>query len=463
MGLQSGFGYVEITDPTNPQIIATIPGPSSIWHDVKVIGQYAYGVSEGGAGIQVMDLSQIDSGVVTLVRNQQSGGHSRTHNIVSNEEAGSLWLVGANVGNGGLVGLNLSDPEAPTLQGGWTDMYVHDAQVVTWNEGPFAGREIAFCASGFDSGFTATGLRIVDVTNRNNPVVIGELFYPSAGYSHQVWLSDDRTTLYLNDELDEQNGQVNVTTTRIIDVTDLTNPTFRGTHTTGLQAADHNLYTVDEFVFQANYRSGLRVFNAADPLNPVEVAFFDSFPNSNSSQFNGAWSSYPFFDSGTVIMSDIERGLFVLRVDAIEDERVRIRPAGDRPETIDPAGGQTVRALVEGVNVSIDAGTVRLVVDDADGTQSVIGTPIGGGVYEFTFPVVSCATPVSYSFAADATTGQTGVLPVNASVAPYTADVVSGVAVEIADDFETDQGWSVSGSISDASAGRWERGTPVGG
>ena len=29
--------------------------------------------------------------------------------------------------------------------------------------------------------------------------------------------------------------------------------------------------------------------------------------------FNGAWSVYPFFESGTVILSGIEQGLFVLR------------------------------------------------------------------------------------------------------------------------------------------------------
>lgn len=30
-------------------------------------------------------------------------------------------------------------------------------------------------------------------------------------------------------------------------------------------------------------------------------------------EFNGAWSVYPFFDSGTVIVSGIEQGLFVLK------------------------------------------------------------------------------------------------------------------------------------------------------
>jgi hypothetical protein len=139
MGLERGFGFVEITVPTNPVIIETISGPQSDWHDVKVIGEYAYGVSEGGAGIQVMDLSQIDSGTVTLVRNWQANGHSTTHNIVSNPERGTLFICGANIGNGGLIRCDLSDPTRPTPFAGWTEMYVHDAQVVTWEGGPSTG------------------------------------------------------------------------------------------------------------------------------------------------------------------------------------------------------------------------------------------------------------------------------------------------------------------------------------
>ena len=169
--------------------------------------------------------------------------------------------MGANIGNGGLVHLNLSDPTRPVPAGGWTQMYVHDAQVVTWQGGALDGRKIAFLASGLDGGFTQTGLRVVDVTNPSNTQTLATVFYPSAGYSHQVWLSSDRQYLYLNDELDEPNGLVSQTTTRIFNVSNPANPQFVGTFSSGRPAVDHNLYTLDEFIFQANYRSGLRVFD----------------------------------------------------------------------------------------------------------------------------------------------------------------------------------------------------------
>ena len=80
-------------------------------------------------------------------------------------------------------------------------------------------------------------------------------------------------------------------------------------------AIDHNLYNHEGHCYQANYRAGLRILDLEDVSNGAltEVAYFDVYPSSNSAQFNGAWSVYPFFASGNVIVSHIEEGLFVLR------------------------------------------------------------------------------------------------------------------------------------------------------
>ncbi len=318
MGVSRGYVFVEVTDPSNPNIIKFISGPNSLWHDVKVIGDHAYGVSEGGAGIQVIDLSNIDNGVVTLVKNKTQQGHSSTHNIVANPDSGYLYLTGANIQNGGLIAVDTTNPDDPTIVGAWNNMYVHDAQVVSYDSGPYAGKEIAFCFSGFSGGWSQTGLRIVDVTNKNNMFTISTVSWAGAQYAHQGWLSPDKHYLYVDDELDEGHT-VSQTTTRVFDVSDLSNPIFMGTFSTGLPAIDHNLYTKDNLIFETNYRSGLRIFDATDPVNPSEIAYFDTYPNSDSANFNGAWSNYPYFPSGTIIVSDIERGLFILKMSCIAD------------------------------------------------------------------------------------------------------------------------------------------------
>lgn len=457
MGLEGGFGFVEITNPTSPVIVDTVSGPSSLWHDVKVLGDYAYGVSEGGSGIQVMDMSDIDNGNVTLVRNWTGGGYSTTHNIVANEEAGTLWVVGTNIGNGGLIHIDISNPELPQLDGGWTDMYVHDAQVVTWDNGPLAGREIAFCAGGFSGGFSSTGLRIVDVTNPNNTQTLSTLFYPNAGYAHQVWISEDQKYLYLNDELDE-GDTVAVTTTRIINIEDPQNPFFVGTSTTGLAAIDHNLYVRDGVMYQANYRSGLRVFDALDPTNPVEVGYIDTYPGSNSASFNGAWSSYPYFPSGNIIISDIERGLFVVRLDA-ELSPMALASSGELPSFVNPAGGETLSAKPitrEGVNVA----SVSLMLNTGSGFSPIAMGDNGDGTYSAVLPVVPCGDDISYYFSAETAEGFVATFPTDGASAPLTAAVISSINVLFADNAETNTGWSVSGNAGD---GQWNRGIPVGG
>ena len=457
MSVSGGYAFVEITNPTNPVIIETIAGPNSLWHDVKVVGQYAYGVSEGGSGIQVMDMSDIDNGNVTLVRNWTAGGYSTTHNIIANEESGSLWVSGTNIGNGGLIHIDISNPTLPSLDGGWTDMYVHDAQVVTWHDGALAGHEIAFCAGGFSGGFSSTGLRIVDVTNPNNTQTLATLFYPNAGYAHQVWLSTDRKHVYLNDELDEENGVVSVTTTRVINIEDLSNPYLEGTFTTGLPSIDHNLYTMDSVIYESNYRSGVHIFDALDPVHPVEVAYFDTFPGSDSPQFNGTWSNYPFFPSGNMIISDFERGLFVVRVDA-QLRPMALAQSGSLPSTVDPAGGDqlSVEAVTrDGVVVT----SVEMMLDTGSGFTSIPMAANGDGTYSTALPSVPCGADINYYFTASTSTGFVATFPNDAPASTFSASVVSSVTQIFADNFETNTGWSVSGSVS---AGAWERGVPAG-
>ncbi|HJN72111.1 MAG TPA: choice-of-anchor B family protein [Phycisphaerales bacterium] len=312
MGTSSSTVIVEITNPGDAQIVATLSGPNSLWRDIKTYGTYMYCVSEGGGGIQVFNLANIDNGNVQTLN---SAGSGSTHNVAIDTESGFLYRTGG-VADGMYI-YSLANPAAPVQVGSWTDRYIHDAQVVTYTDGPYAGRQIAFCCGGFSGGWNDTGLTIVDVTNKSNPFVVGQSYYSGAQYSHQGWLSEDRTLFYLNDELDEQyNGTL--TTTRVLNVEDLSNPHLVSTFTSGSTSIDHNLYTHNGMIFEANYRSGLRVFDASNPTNPVQYGYFDTYPSNDNASFNGLWNVYPYFPSGTVIGSDLESGLFVWEIGILD-------------------------------------------------------------------------------------------------------------------------------------------------
>ncbi len=80
-----------------------------------------------------------------------------------------------------------------------------------------------------------------------------------------------------------------------------------------MPASAHNLYLKDGYAYQANYRYGLHVLDVSDPENPVEVGYFDTSPTMDGPGFSGAWSTYPFFESGTVMITSLREGVFFLK------------------------------------------------------------------------------------------------------------------------------------------------------
>ncbi len=270
IGTSNAVAFVEVTDPGQPDIVQVISAVGSSWRDIKVYQDHAYYVSEGGDGIQVVDMSDIDNGNVQLLSSVGGPGTSATHNLAIDETSGYLYRTG---GGGdpteGLRIYDLSNPSSPQFVTSWDTRYVHDAQAITYTSGPNAGKQIVFAYSETSSGGGSPGVDILDVTNKGNIQTLSTLFYSSPVFSHQGWLSPDNQYIYINDELDETSFGT-LTTTRIADVSNLSNPTQVGTFTTGLTAIDHNLYTKGTQIFEANYRSGLRVFDASNPTAPVD-------------------------------------------------------------------------------------------------------------------------------------------------------------------------------------------------
>lgn len=316
---RSGTAFVEVTDPANPVFLGTLPSAvqgNNTWRDAKVFQDHVFIVSEAGNhGMQVMDLNDLVDPDLVAPATFTTVAHydlfSSCHNIAINEETGFAYAVGTNTADGGLHVIDISDPANPAIAGTFeADGYTHDVQVVIYN-GPdddYQGKEIAF-ASNEDT------VTIIDVTDKSDMTMIASIGYELSAYCHQGWLTEDQRYFLSNDELDEMNFGVN-TTTHMWDFADLDNPIHLGPHVADITATDHNLYVKGDLVFQSNYRDGLRVLDASDIGNAVleEVAYFDVLPTVNQAGFTGTWSNYPYFESGTIVVTDITQGLFVLQL-----------------------------------------------------------------------------------------------------------------------------------------------------
>lgn len=332
VGTTNSTAFVDISDPVNPIFLGRIntETSTSYWRDVKVYNNHAFIVADavGAHGMQVFDLTRLRLGVdadLTYTPDTVYTGVNSCHNIVINESEGYAYLVGCNTYSGGVTFIDISNPTNPVDVGGHSaDGYTHDAQVVTYN-GPdtdYTGQEILIASN-------ANKVVILDVTNKSSVVKISEISYSQIGYTHQGWFTDDQRYFILGDETDEQNYGIN-TRTLVFDFLDLDNPTLSSTYSGPTTAIDHNGYVLGDKFYLANYRAGLRVLDitniSAASNSMTEIGYFDTYPTSNGTAFNGAWSVYPYFASGNIIISDIERGLFVVRQSntlSIEDTQLK--------------------------------------------------------------------------------------------------------------------------------------------
>jgi choice-of-anchor B domain-containing protein len=377
VGKTNGVAFFRVTEPTAPEYLGELPNPAileEIWHDIKVYEDHAFIVSESEPhGMTVFDLTRLRDVVEpqTWDRDAFYPLTSAAHNVEINTDTGFAYIVGGNAGlvvpdvcRSGLHMVDISTPTSPTFAGCYleeggpgtlartagepaTDLspaaYVHDTQCVVY-DGPderYTGRELCFNSA-------EDKVVIADVTDKTNPVTVGWTDYPHVAYAHQGWLTEDHAYLLVNDELDELTYPEEVPTTRtvVLDVTDLENPTFHFGHQHETRSITHNNYILDGLVYQSNYTSGLRVLDTADVAagSLEEVAFFDTFPAHGEPTFDGTWSNYPFFASGTIAVSGIGEGLFLLRL-----------AGGDDQDPQEPVAG-AVEIECDGCPVEVRAG-----------------------------------------------------------------------------------------------------------
>ena len=329
VGHSSGTSFISLEKPRKPEYVGILPktaaANSSLWRDIKVYGNHAFIVADGAGrhGMQVFDLTQlrdVDDPPETFSPTTTYEDIHSAHNIVINEETGFAYSVGTRGGRdscgGGLHMIDIRTPSAPKFAGCFSDErtgrgrtgYTHDAICVVYRgpDGRHRDKEVCF-------GSNETRLSIADVSDKEDPVALAAVDYPDVGYSHQGWLDEEHEYLYMNDEFDEFRNQPN-TRTLIWDVKDLEDPVIAAEYLHETEASDHNLYVSGDFMYQSNYRVGIRILSIADREDPSEVAFFDTEPvGPDGPSMTGSWSNYPFFASGVIAVTSMSNGVFFVK------------------------------------------------------------------------------------------------------------------------------------------------------
>ena len=298
VGLNDGFSVVNVTNPSNPVEEFFINDLNSTWRDVKTWGNYAYVTTEADAGLLIVDLSDMTGNTYyhrTLFSAATTGADiefTAAHNIYIDEN-GVAYIFGASSNTGsspsdGVIFLDVdTDPINPLFLGEWDDFYVHDGM---------ARGDTMYVGCIYEGD-----LYVVDVSNKSNPVNLGNVGTPS-DFTHNAWVSDNGNYIFTTDEVsDAYIGSYDISNLNNIQEIDRiqSNP--------GSNSIPHNTHVDGNFIITSYYRDGTVVHDITNPNNLVEVAHFDSSPLSGDG-FDGCWGTYPFLPSGNIISSDINSG-----------------------------------------------------------------------------------------------------------------------------------------------------------
>lgn len=325
IGCNNGTAFMDISDPVNPVYLGILPPHTnnSLWRDLETYQNYCFIGSEAqGHGMQIFNLLQLDNVTnppLTFSETAHYSGFGNSHTLMIDTINGYCYANGTNTFSGGLHIVDISDPLNPTLAGGFAlEGYTHDSFI--WNyDGPdteHVGKQIIIASNG-------SKLAIVDCTDKTDCESLGSYTYANLGYVHQGWVTKDKKHFVLNDELDEQHaanfGTPIGTRTHIFNIEDLDALVYMGFHEAESPAIDHNMYIIDHFVYESNYRSGLRIFDAVRVADGLlnEVAYFDLFPLNDAAVFSGTWSNYAYLPSGVNIATSMYDGIFITRPNLI--------------------------------------------------------------------------------------------------------------------------------------------------
>ncbi|NBP51756.1 MAG: hypothetical protein EBU70_11400, partial [Actinobacteria bacterium] len=181
-------------------------------------------------------------------------------------------------------------------------------------------------------------------------------------------------------------------------------------------------------------------------------AWFNTHPDDDASPaatFNGLWSNYPYLPSGTILGSDIERGLFVWRLGA--DPATIALPDGE-PTVFDSRGERVQVDVALQPGASIALGGVVLHTTVGGVTTDTPMRSADGSRWIARSPAAACGQDIAWSVEAFMSDGSAVRYP---AIGTLPAVSAATWVVAAQDACETSTGWTVGATGDTAYAGGW--------
>ena len=315
LGSYTGTHFIDVTAPSQPRQVDYVEGRTNmdaIWRDFKTYQHYAYGVADGigGNSLQVFDLQYLPDSVHVVYDSDSLSISAHSCFI----EGDRLYLINNKRfwGNprADVDIISLANPERPR----WIqELNLPQNVQRTGGHALSARRDTLFVSGGWG------GMFVYDARNPRAPQLISRFGDQSGSvYNHTSWTTTNNKLLVMEEEVPQGRPL------QLWDMSNMLAPQLLSDfNTVAGKATSHNQFWVqDRYIVSSWYQDGVQVWDAQNPAAPTRVAFYDTYPDNDSSNvpqsnvgydgYEGCWGAYPYLPSGTLLASDMTYGLFVL-------------------------------------------------------------------------------------------------------------------------------------------------------
>ncbi len=303
--------FFDITGSSGIKLLHSVWGTSRMARnrDFETYKHYVYCVSDqsGTSGaLKVFDLQYLPDSIPLVFESALLG--ASTHTIFIDSMSARMYMCSNSKPPGQMSAmdiLSLTNPELPVLLAELKVPTVSGFPLFNMVHEMYARNDTAYLSCG------NAGLYIFDLRDTGNQTLLGSINeYPDRGYNHSCWLDKSGKYIMFTDE----NMGLDI---KIFDIINMGDPKFVSQFNSNENAMPHNAYWVGDLAYVSSYHDGIRIYNVKDPGNPIQVAWYDTHPETPEiyGGYKGAWGVYPYLPSKRIIVSDLTRGIFVFEVD----------------------------------------------------------------------------------------------------------------------------------------------------
>ena len=330
-----GTSILDISDRAAPLVVRQWDAPEgSHTHKVQVadgllVTNHELFRSDGPApvGMAIYDLDDphdpqrlgfFDTGGRGVHRIVYEGGGFAYVSATPDGYTGRIWLI-----------VDLSDPANPIEVGRWwwPGMWTSGDETLDTPEGEdWLVHHAMVHENRAYLGFWDGGMVVIDISDPSRPTTISRLGWDEGGHTHTCLPLPDRDLVVVTDEVLTEGCDGDRHMVRVVDVSDERAPFVRSICPVpegdfcqrGLRFGSHclhenrpNSYRSQELVFATYFNAGLRVYDLADPDDPVDIAHWipECPPNQAAAQINDVFVS----EDHTIYVTDrVNGGVYIL-------------------------------------------------------------------------------------------------------------------------------------------------------